>query len=911
MQKRKEAQIVIKQENQIKQDRHYDFQQHEKSQECQARQIRGHNLQQEQLVIQHEEIQTGIQRHNEAQKWNLHNGDRTQTHNKIQQQQDLHRKVEVQPNIHEEKLPPESQQKQPVSPLSPSATRKYHLSHISKTPQCEALTPAESSTLNVNNSLASLRTPQQQRRLVNPLSVGTETTNATPATRIPLVKLKRVLSNSKPKIARSNSAGKISPVKEELYSRKALRSVDQSKKKKPQPLCDGLFNTSTTEKHSSPCKLDYDDEFVPTSSNAEVPRSFDGFSVNASQKRETSSLSTTKELTKLVQLAETSSYPCSIQIGTRFVPKELEMLFHGADEKDITIFSLLPTSSNESTILALGASDICMVKLLQNQSMGEVQWASHRKAIASLTLTGDGTGAKLTCLDGLSSSQTLLFSSCLECLRFAQEFYGVKPPSVRSPIVKNINQFEGDLAKPQTQNNNVPSQGKVRIDDFPIETDKRGEVNENSASPLPIPGPVSSSEQLSNESEEEIAVKYRNLLKTSTRKAVKHRMMMDRIPSKIMNVVLSYGEGTVAGAKIMVEDDGRRVSEDTTNSDPRSALFASLINKKEVPEDKSNSDPRSALFAAIKSKKGLSANNKEKEPLKKDPATKVSQNEDARKRKDGDEITAFQENRLRFEAFSPGVARLENFLLEAKSSMESLKLKENHAIETCRKMANYLGESGGEKSVSQILSVLSGFVSLLCEAIRKHDEREEAMKRKTESAKKKAQHTHATPATMRKGKSVNINIDNSAFADELLKRNEVKGKKSLMANSSNQNQSHSFGFSVSDGSPENEQQLSGCNATEAVVAVLANISPFGGRKEASKNSMDSTGSTNKANKGQSNYERNYGPSSSTHLIVPRHNNVNNNVVLKKQYTIVEQGGRKVLHVATVSDSQEDCSRQNS
>jgi hypothetical protein len=187
----------------------------------QTKQKRHHILQQEQLNLQRKEEETSMQ-----------------------QQQDLPRKVEVQPNIHEEKLPPESQQKQPVSPLSPSATRKYHLSHISKTPQCEALTPAESSTLIVNNSLASLRTPQQQRRLVNPLSVGTETANATPATRIPLVKLKRILSNSKPKIARSNSAGKISPVKEELCSRKALRSVDQSKKKKPQPLCDGLFNTS-------------------------------------------------------------------------------------------------------------------------------------------------------------------------------------------------------------------------------------------------------------------------------------------------------------------------------------------------------------------------------------------------------------------------------------------------------------------------------------------------------------------------------------------------------------------------------------------------------------------------------------------------------------------------------------------
>jgi len=81
----------------------------------QTKQKRHHILQQEQLNLQRKEEETSMQ-----------------------QQQDLPRKVEVQPNIHEEKLPPESQQKQPVSPSSPSATIKYHLSRISKTPQCEA-----------------------------------------------------------------------------------------------------------------------------------------------------------------------------------------------------------------------------------------------------------------------------------------------------------------------------------------------------------------------------------------------------------------------------------------------------------------------------------------------------------------------------------------------------------------------------------------------------------------------------------------------------------------------------------------------------------------------------------------------------------------------------------------------------
>jgi hypothetical protein len=48
------------------------------------------------------------------------------------------------------------------------------------------------------------------------------------------------------------------------------------------------------------------------------------------------------------------------------------------------------------------------------------------------------------------------------------------------------------------------------------------------------------------------------------------------------------------------------------------------------------------------------------------------------------EIMAFQENRLRFEAFSPGVNRLVLYLEDANSYMESLKNKEKCVIETCQ-----------------------------------------------------------------------------------------------------------------------------------------------------------------------------------------------------------------------------------
>jgi S-adenosylmethionine/arginine decarboxylase-like enzyme len=91
-------------------------------------------------------------------------------------------------------------------------------------------------------------------------------------------------------------------------------------------------------------------------------------------------------------------------------------------------------------------------------------------------------------------------------------------------------------------------------------------------------------------------------------------------------------------------------------------------------------------------------------------------------------------------------------------------------------MAKHLGESGGESLVSQILSVLSGFVILLREAIKKHDEREEAAKRKLESAKKKQQ--QVTPTTVRI-KNVLNNV--SPFAGRTLGNSDMSKMSSLMA----------------------------------------------------------------------------------------------------------------------------------
>lgn len=184
-------------------------------------------------------------------------------------------------------------------------------------------------------------------------------------------------------------------------------------------------------------------------------------------------------------------------------------------------------------------------------------------------------------------------------------------------------------------------------------------------------------------------------------------------------------------------------------------------------------------------------------------------------------------------------------------------------------MAKHLGESGGENSASQILVVLSDFVVLLHEAIKKHDEREESMKREVESAKKKLQ-KQSTPAPKLTVKA--LNSRNSSVDHTLNSSNNIP---------------------------------SGCNPAEALIAALASFSKFGTEEnDKVSTSVNEQVSSMKENVSQNDacFTRNNQTISSTNTKkAPRHSG---KVATKKQYTIVERGGRKDLHVSIVTDPQE-------
>jgi hypothetical protein len=63
-------------------------------------------------------------------------------------------------------------------------------------------------------------------------------------------------------------------------------------------------------------------------------------------------------------------------------------------------------------------------------------------------------------------------------------------------------------------------------------------------------------------------------------------------------------------------------------------------------------------------------------------------------------------------------------------------------------MAKHLGEPGGENSATQILVVLSDFVTLLLDSLKKHDEREEEVNKRENGSAKKRKQKQATPASV-------------------------------------------------------------------------------------------------------------------------------------------------------------------
>ena len=91
-----------------------------------------------------------------------------------------------------------------------------------------------------------------------------------------------------------------------------------------------------------------------------------------------------------------------------------------------------------------------------------------------------------------------------------------------------------------------------------------------------------------------------------------------------------------------------------------------------------------------------------------------------------------------------GVARLGKFIEEAEKNYKVLKLDCDGALNTCREMSKYCGESTGERATDTLLGILSEFVSNLEAAVKKHDRIVAA------ESKKQNKHQSGTPKKQRR-----------------------------------------------------------------------------------------------------------------------------------------------------------------
>lgn len=160
-------------------------------------------------------------------------------------------------------------------------------------------------------------------------------------------------------------------------------------------------------------------------------------------------------------------------------------------------------------------------------------------------------------------------------------------------------------------------------------------------------------------------------------------------------------------------------------------------------------------------------------------------------------------------------------------------------------MATFFGENGGENAAISVLSILADFISNLNCAMRRHDTREELEKRKAAAAQKRQQ------------------IDNASSNYTLPKQKERSLDEDLRANRS------------------------------ALLGAIANRAREGPRKQISQRRRPSIKSNDEGlggflTKPQSTNRKKI-PSSNTESSVRPH----------KQYSIVEHGGGKSLHIETV------------
>lgn len=89
-----------------------------------------------------------------------------------------------------------------------------------------------------------------------------------------------------------------------------------------------------------------------------------------------------------------------------------------------------------------------------------------------------------------------------------------------------------------------------------------------------------------------------------------------------------------------------------------------------------------------------------------------------------------------------GIVRLEKFLKEATKTCSMLDESRKEALDACRDLSQYCGESGGTNATSTLLGILAQFATNLHEALKKYDSKLEAERRR--QRKRSEEHSHAS-----------------------------------------------------------------------------------------------------------------------------------------------------------------------
>jgi len=212
------------------------------------------------------------------------------------------------------------------------------------------------------------------------------------------------------------------------------------------------------------------------------------------------------------------------------------------------------------------------------------------------------------------------------------------------------------------------------------------------------------------------------------------RMLITDMVNEVnnMNAALKKCETELENLK---KDNGEIPVAAAVATDPRAALMAALKKKAAGGEEANkpkNFGKRDAFLAAIEARQTSEPTELDGKPINKPVQAEAPAKKDTFVAKDS--------------SLKSGIQRLQTFISNAKDVLKGLEEERDRAIDACKSLSRYCGESGGERATSTLIGILSQFATNLESAVQKHDQRKEAEQRREAAAqKKKDQHFDTKP----------------------------------------------------------------------------------------------------------------------------------------------------------------------